>query len=126
MCTVCCEVSSATRPRRVRSPTSARRSGQHMPDNVATTPRPIGFLGLSHLGIVTSAAWASFGDPIIAFDSSTDLVERMAGADPPVAEPHLVDLLVRQRANLTFSSDPDTLAACEVVVVTQDVPTDLT
>ncbi|HLZ30430.1 MAG TPA: nucleotide sugar dehydrogenase [Chloroflexota bacterium] len=84
----------------------------------------IGFLGLSHLGIVSSAAWASFGDPVVAFDPRPDVVQRLSRGDPPVQEPGLTELLGGQRSNLTFSSDPAVLSACEMVVVAQDVPTD--
>jgi UDPglucose 6-dehydrogenase len=87
-------------------------------------PSTIGFLGLSHLGIVSSAAWASFGDPVVAIDPREDVVARLACADPPVEEQQLVELLIRQQANLTFSTDVRLVGTCAVVVVAQDVPTD--
>lgn len=85
---------------------------------------PTGFLGLSHLGIVSSVGWASFGQPVAAVDLDRCAVLDLARGRLPVHEPGLDQLFERARASMTFSTDPAALAACPLVIVTRDVPTD--
>ena len=80
--------------------------------------------GVSHLGIVYGTAWASFGVPVIAVDTDADAVARLARLDPPVREPGLPELLERSRPYQTFTTDFSQLAACPLVIVARDVPTD--
>jgi len=83
-----------------------------------------GFLGLSHLGIVSSIGWASFGEPVVAVDLDPAPVQALKGGTLPVHEPSLDELLTRARRQLTFSTDPALLADCPLVIVARDVPTD--
>ena len=91
-----------------------------------TSPRvpPTGVVGLSHLGIVYGTAWASFGQPVIALDTDEEAVVRLQAGDPIVREPGLPELLERSREFLTYSTDFSRLAACSLVIVARDVPTD--
>ena len=68
---------------------------------------PIGFLGLTHLGVVMSACWASLGHRVIA-----------VGDPVVVAEPGLDALDIGDR--LTVTGDPSALAPCNLVFVTLD------
>lgn len=68
---------------------------------------PIGFLGLSHLGVVMSACWASLGDRVIA-----------VGDPVAVFEPGLSELDTADR--LTITRHPADLAPCGFVFVTLD------
>ncbi len=83
-----------------------------------------GFLGLSHLGIVSSIGWASFGEPVVAVDLDPVPVEALAGGTLPVHEPALPELFASARGRMTFSTDPASLAGCPLVIVARDVPTD--
>ena len=83
-----------------------------------------GFLGLSHLGIVSSIGWASAIGPVVAVDLDPAPVAQLSAGRPPVHEPGLDDLLKDARARMTFTTDPAALASCSLVIVTQDVPTD--
>jgi len=83
-----------------------------------------GFLGLSHLGIVSSVGWASFGEPVIALDLDPAPVQALRHGTLPVHEPSLEELFTRARRQLTFSADPALLADCPLVIVARDVPTD--
>jgi UDPglucose 6-dehydrogenase len=85
---------------------------------------PTGVIGLSHLGIVYGTAWASFGQPVIAVDADADAVARLQSGDPIVREPGLPELLARSRDHLTYTTDFVRLAACPLVIVARDVPTD--
>jgi UDPglucose 6-dehydrogenase len=92
--------------------------------NASTPPAPTGVIGLSHLGIIYGTAWASFGQPVIAVDADADAVARLQAGDPIVREPGLPELLERSRPFLTYTTNFAQLAACPLVIVARDVPTD--
>jgi UDPglucose 6-dehydrogenase len=85
----------------------------------------IGFAGLSHLGLVSSAAAAANGFEVIGFDEDPELVARVNVTALPVVEPGLPELLTEQRGRLRFTADPAALAFCHIVYVSIDVPTDI-
>ncbi len=84
----------------------------------------VGFAGLSHLGLVSSIAAASKGFEVVGFDADAALCGRLSAGELPVHEPDLPELLAANRSRLTFGADAATLAACGVVFVAVDVPTD--
>jgi UDPglucose 6-dehydrogenase len=94
------------------------------PVNPATAPAPTGVIGLSHLGIIYGTAWASFRQPVVAVDVDPEAVRRLQAGDPIVREPGLPELLERSRPYLTYTADFAALAACPLVLVARDVPTD--
>jgi UDPglucose 6-dehydrogenase len=84
----------------------------------------IGFVGLSHLGIVSSIAAAAKGFTVRAFDSDAALCESLSRGQLPLFEPSLSELLSRSRDRISFSHDPTALAECSLIYFSQDVPTD--
>jgi UDPglucose 6-dehydrogenase len=84
----------------------------------------IGFAGLSHLGIVSSAAAAAKGFDVVAYDRDPTLCEGMAARRPPIVEPGLPELLADVASRLQYSADPSVLSECDVVYISVDVPTD--
>jgi UDPglucose 6-dehydrogenase len=92
-----------------------------------TTPQAlprIGYAGMTHLGLCSGAAAAAQGFATVCFDPDAALIARLERGDLPVREPGLPELIAAHRAALTFSADPQALAACDVVYVAPDVPTD--
>ncbi len=85
---------------------------------------PTGFVGLSHLGIISSVGWASFGVPVIAADLDRAAVDTLRAGTLPVHEPSLPELFARAREHMMFSVDFAALRACPLVIVARDVPTD--
>jgi UDPglucose 6-dehydrogenase len=83
----------------------------------------VGFLGLSHLGLVTSTVWASLGESVIGVDPDRDVVAALARAELPIHEPGLAELLHSAQPRLTFTTDVTRLVACPLVIVSRDVPT---
>lgn len=83
----------------------------------------IGFAGLTHLGIVSAAAAAIRGFDVIAFDSDADLVSRLARGDSVVIEPGLAEALATHGSRIRFSSSLESLADCDIIYVSGDVPT---
>jgi UDPglucose 6-dehydrogenase len=84
----------------------------------------IGYAGLSHLGIVSSAAAAARGFPVVAYDPDPALVAALREGRLSVHEPGLPELLQAATGCLTLTASPEALARCAVVVVARDVPTD--
>lgn len=86
--------------------------------------RPIGIVGLSHLGVVTAASLAVKGMRVVAFDQRPDVVADAASGALTFNEPQLAEALLAHRDSLHFSGDPEGLRACSLVYVALDVPTD--
>lgn len=86
--------------------------------------RPTGFLGLSHLGIISSIGWASLGSEVVGVDLEHEPVECLRGGELPVHEPALPELFAGHRDRMTFSTDPAALVECDLVIVSRDIPTD--
>jgi UDPglucose 6-dehydrogenase len=84
----------------------------------------VGFLGLSHLGILSSAAWASKGVQVVAVDPDAELVKRLVRGEPPIYEPGLGELLLGSRGTLRHSARLEDLRRCPLVLVSRDTPTD--
>jgi len=84
---------------------------------------PTAFVGLSHLGIVSSIAWASFGRAVVAYDADSDRVEAIEQGKFPIHEPGLSELFAKTRRTLRFSSELEALSECSLVIVSLDVPT---
>lgn len=89
---------------------------------MTATSGPTGFVGLSHLGIVSSIGWASFGRPVVGYDLDVDSVQTLAKGVLPVHEPGLPELFADTRTWLRFSSDREALAQCPLVIISLDIP----
>lgn len=81
----------------------------------------VGVVGLSHLGIVASAALASMGLHVAAVDDA-ERVAALAAGRVPVPEPGLAELLARSAP--AFTADYAALKSCDVVIVALDTVTD--
>jgi UDPglucose 6-dehydrogenase len=87
-------------------------------------PPVVGFAGMTHLGLVSAAAAAGRGLEVVCFDGDGALIDRLRRQDWPVLEPGLDELVRGNGARQRFSAVPGDLAACDVVYVAPDVPTD--
>lgn len=89
------------------------------------TPSPIiGFVGMTHLGLVSGVSAAERGFQVVCFDPDAALVTRLREGTLPVAEPRLDELVAKNAARIEFSAEPARLARCDVVYVAPDVATD--
>lgn len=84
----------------------------------------IGYVGMTHLGLCSAVGAASKGFPIVGFSPDSQLVEALNAGRLPVVEPEIDDMLRDNRDRLAFASEPSRLAACDVIYVAPDVPTD--
>ncbi|MTI08303.1 nucleotide sugar dehydrogenase [Curvivirga aplysinae] len=82
----------------------------------------IGFLGISHLSIVSSICWASFGEKVVAIDPNS-YDESLNRGSFPIYEPNLEKTFKDNRENIHFSDDMTRLRACDIVVLAKDSET---
>ncbi len=86
--------------------------------------RKIGVAGMTHLGLVTATGFAAKGFSTLCYDADAALTQRLSSGELPVSEPDLDDLVRSNGAAQRFTSSLADLAACEVVYIAPDVPTD--
>ncbi len=83
----------------------------------------VGFVGLSHLGIISSVAAASKGHDVVAYDPDPTRCADLEAGRLPIVEEGLPELLASNRSRLRFTHDPTALKACELIICSSDVPT---
>lgn len=84
----------------------------------------VAYAGMSHLGVCSAAAAASKGFNVVGFDPDPALTAGLAAGRTPVFEPGLDALLAENASRLTFTSDAEALAACDLIYIARDVATD--
>ena len=86
--------------------------------------RPVvGFAGMTHLGLVSGIGAAEKSFDVVCFDTDPGRIEPLLSGQLPVSEPGLAELMVRNGKRLTFTSEPQALARCDLIYVAPDVPT---
>jgi len=83
----------------------------------------VGFVGLSHLGLVTSTVLSSFGVKTICFDTNKSLINELIQGVSTISEPYLQEFLNANKKLQTFTSDISDLENCDLVYISCDVPT---
>jgi len=84
---------------------------------------PTAFLGLSHLGIVSSVGWASHGTPVVGVDPNQEIIDLLNDHRLPFHEAGLSELIAASRPSLTFTTEMASLVECPLVILSRDVPT---
>ena len=84
----------------------------------------IGYAGMTHLGLNSAVAAADRGFEVIGYDPDAQRVAALGRGELPVVEPELPQMLAKNAARIRFTADAGALAACELVYVAPDVPTD--
>jgi UDPglucose 6-dehydrogenase len=87
-------------------------------------PPVVGFVGMTHLGLISASSVAGRGFNTFCYDANAELTARLRKQDWPVLEPGLDDLIRANGDLQKFTSAKAELAACDVVYVAPDVPTD--
>jgi len=70
---------------------------------------PIGVVGVGWVGLVTAACFAELGHPVVARDIVPEKVEALSRGETTIHEPGLDELLARNAARLTFTTEMDEL-----------------
>ena len=84
----------------------------------------VAYFGLSHLGIVSAISLASKHVRCVGVDLDTQLVSKLGRQEWPIQEPGIEEAYSAAKSFITFSSDPTSLSECDIVYISQDVPTD--
>jgi UDPglucose 6-dehydrogenase len=84
----------------------------------------IGFAGMTHLGLVSGISGSERGFNVVCYDADCARIAAIREGRLPVSEPRLDDLARANNARLKFTDALADLAACDVVYVAPDVPTD--
>jgi UDPglucose 6-dehydrogenase len=90
------------------------------------TEMKIGVIGLWHLGEVYSACLAELGNSVIGIDQDKQVVDNLNKGVPPLKQPKLETIIKRniKRGQLKFTTEFKSLANCDVIWLTVDVPVD--
>jgi UDPglucose 6-dehydrogenase len=84
---------------------------------------PIGVIGVGWVGLVTATCFAELGHPVVARDILSEKVEALARGEVTIHEPGLEELLRRNAARLTFTTDmAEVLDAARLLFVCVDTP----
>jgi UDPglucose 6-dehydrogenase len=87
--------------------------------------RPVvGFVGMTHLGLISGVCAAEKGFRAICFDPDSSRISSLARGNLPVSEPGLGELLAKNKERVLFTSHSTELSSCDLVYVAPDVPTD--
>ena len=84
----------------------------------------VGFVGLTHLGLVSAAVAAEKGFSVVCFDRDQNKIDLLKGFVSEIIEPQLIELLKKNIDSVTFTACHNALADCELVYVAPDVSTD--
>jgi len=84
---------------------------------------PIGFAGLTHLGIVYSMAAAARGFSVLAFDERSSVTEALTLGSFPITETGLEEVRLEHGDRIHYTADPAELRNCELIFLTLDVAT---
>jgi UDPglucose 6-dehydrogenase len=84
----------------------------------------VGFVGMTHLGLVSASAVAAAGFETICFDRDAALVANLRRRILPVLEPDLPELIAANGARQRYSADAADIAGCDLVYLAPDIATD--
>lgn len=84
----------------------------------------VAYFGLSHLGIVSAISLASKHVRCVGVDLDTRVVSKLKRQEWPIQEPGIEEAYNLAKGFITFSNDPTSLSECDIVYISQDVPTD--
>jgi len=84
----------------------------------------IGFVGMSHLGVVSCIGSASKSLKVIGFDSNVELIKNLEAGKFPINEPDLVTLFESNRTKIEFTSNLSRVSECDLIYISLDVATD--
>lgn len=88
------------------------------------TKPTIGFVGMTHLGLVSGVSATQKGFKSICFDVDMIKINELLSGKLPISEPQLEGLIRSNSDRLVFTANPNDLAKCNVIYVAPDVGTD--
>jgi UDPglucose 6-dehydrogenase len=84
---------------------------------------PLGVIGAGWVGLVTAASFADLGHEVVVRDVDDGRIETLASGRVPMYEPGLPELLARNRARISFTTDMrDVFASASLAFVCVGTP----
>jgi len=86
----------------------------------------IGVIGLWHLGEIYSACLAELGHTVVGIGEDATTVEKLNQGIPPLPEPRLEEIILKNKkeGRLSYTTDYSAIKECNVVWLTFDTPVD--
>ena len=84
----------------------------------------IGYIGLTHLGLVYAIAAAKKGNKVIGYSDDEELIKDLKQYKVPFYEPNIIKELKKNEKKLKFTSKIRNLRKCKIIFFSYDVPTD--
>lgn len=84
----------------------------------------IGYVGMTHLSLVSSIAASEKNFHVVCFDFDSQLIDNLQLGKFPVSEPMLKEYALKNSKNITFTSDQVDLRECDIIYIASDVATD--
>lgn len=94
----------------------------------ASDPRQIAIIGTGYVGLVTGACFAELGNSVVCLDNDARKIATLRLGEVPFYEPHLLDLVIRNRraGRLAFSEDVAAgVRASSIIFIAVGTPTRL-
>ena len=86
--------------------------------------KPVGVVGLWHLGSTISAAWLTLGHEVRGIEFDPAVAAGLARGEPPLFEPGLAEVFTQALAagHASFGTDGAAVRGCGVVFIAYDTP----
>ena len=65
----------------------------------------IAVIGTGYVGLVSGTCFADAGNNVVCVDTNAEKINRLVSGDIPIFEPGLRELVKKNRARLTFTTD---------------------
>jgi|APSaa5957512535_1039671.scaffolds.fasta_scaffold00447_12 UDPglucose 6-dehydrogenase len=83
----------------------------------------IGFVGMTHLGLVSAICAAEKGFFVYCFDDNKDHIDNLTSMNLDINEPDLKKLLDKNYRNMKFTNNLNDLNDLDIIYVAPDIPT---
>ena len=83
----------------------------------------VAFIGMSHLGLISSVCVAEKGFQVVGFDQDLSTIEKLNSNQLIYSEPKLPELLEKNKKRLCFTNKLSEIKKCDIVYISKDVPT---
>ena len=94
-----------------------------MDKKISSKAYKIGFVWMSHLGLVYSIVTACKGFKVVCYDISSKKIKDFKKGTLNINEPRLHDLMLSCKDNLEWTSNLNDIALCDIIYVSLDVKT---
>ena len=84
----------------------------------------VAFVGMTHLGLTSSAVCAAKGFTTLCYDEDEELISDLKECRPRVQEPHLEDYMKRNSDRIQYTSLLDDIVGADLIFISKDVDTD--